>query len=281
MISSWRTTISFFSTTALCACAALPPGAQAQAIERNPDGVTLHSPSGMLRVDVCSERVIRVQVSPTDQFPKSIVPSVIHSCGGAPFTVSSNRSTVSIRTSALRVEVDRGSGTVRFLTSTGQPVLSEQPHDGRTIVAPVTVDGLEEYRVRQDFLLTPGEAIYGLGQRQEGFLNLRDIPVRLLQANTNIAIPFLVSTNGYGLLWNSAALTNFNPANSNHSTRRKWNGNVQDGRRRGIRLFVELATAEASFNSASTTKRLSTFKICGCLGQRAERYIWRPIRHTR
>ena len=59
--------------------------------------------------------------------------------------------------------------------------------------------------------MTPGEAIYGLGQRQEGFLNLRDIPVRLLQANTNIAIPFLVSTNGYGLLWNDAALTTFNP----------------------------------------------------------------------
>ncbi len=164
----------------------------------------------MLRVDVCSERVIRVQVSPTDQFPKSIVPSVIHSCGGAPFTVSSNRSTVSIRTSALRVEVDRGSGSVRFLTAAGQPVLSEQPHDGRAIV-PENVDGLETYRVRQDFLLSPGEALYGLGQHQEGFLNLRDIPVRLLQANTNIAIPFLISTKGYGLLWHNPALTEFDP----------------------------------------------------------------------
>ena len=165
----------------------------------------------MLRVDVCSERVIRVQASPTDQFPKSIVPSVIHSCGGAPFTVSSNRSTVSIRTSALRVEVDRGSGSVRFLTAAGQPVLSEQPHDGRAIV-PENVDGLETYRVRQDFLLSPGEALYGLGQHQEGFLNLRDIPVRLLQANTNIAIPFLISTKGYGLLWHNPALTEFDPA---------------------------------------------------------------------
>ena len=61
-------------------------------------------------------------------------------------------------------------------------------------------------------MLSPGEALYGLGQHQEGFLNLRDIPVQLLQANTNIAIPFLLSTNGYGLLWNNAALTDFNPA---------------------------------------------------------------------
>ena len=40
---------------------------------------------------------------------------------------------------------------------------------------------------------------------------MRDIPLQLLQANTNIAIPFVVSTKGYGLLWNNAALTEFNP----------------------------------------------------------------------
>jgi alpha-D-xyloside xylohydrolase len=60
--------------------------------------------------------------------------------------------------------------------------------------------------------LSPGEALYGLGQHQEGYFDLRDIPIRLLQANTNIAIPFLISTKGYGLLWNDPALTDFNPA---------------------------------------------------------------------
>ena len=48
----------------------------------------------------------------------------------------------------------------------------------------------------QQFQLSPGEALYGLGQHQEGFFNLRDIPVRLLQANTNIAIPFLAINKG-------------------------------------------------------------------------------------
>ena len=41
---------------------------------------------------------------------------------------------------------------------------------------------------------------------------MRNVPVRLLQANTDIAIPFLISSNGYGLLWNNPALTDFNPA---------------------------------------------------------------------
>ena len=70
---------------------------------------------------------------------------------------------------------------------------------------------LQTHEIRQDFLLSPNEALYGLGQHQEGFFNVRDIPIRLLQANTNISIPFLISTNGYGLLWNNAALTDFNP----------------------------------------------------------------------
>ena len=211
MIHISRSLYAFISAAVLCACAMLPLDTHAQAIKRNPDGVTLHSANGTLQVDVCSERVIHVEASPTDQFPKSIVPSVIHSCGGTPFTVSSNRSTVSIKTKALKVELDRTSDSVRFLTAAGQPVLSEQPHDGREMV-PENVDGLQTYRIRQDFLLAPDEALYGLGQHQEGFLNLRDIPVRLLQANTNIAIPFLISTKGYGLLWHNPALTEFDPA---------------------------------------------------------------------
>ena len=41
---------------------------------------------------------------------------------------------------------------------------------------------------------------------------MRGVPIRLHQANTNISIPFLVSSRGYGILWNNASLTDFNPA---------------------------------------------------------------------
>jgi alpha-D-xyloside xylohydrolase len=96
------------------------------------------------------------------------------------------------------------------LTPDGSIVLGEQAQNGRT-VGIAGVDGLG-HEVQQAFLLSPGEALYGLGQYQSGFLNLRDIPVLLLQANTDIAIRFLISTMGYGLLWNNPALSDFNPA---------------------------------------------------------------------
>src|SRR5208283_2071013 len=67
------------------------------------------------------------------------------------------------------------------------------------------------------------------GQHQEGFFNLRDIPIRLLQSNTNIAIPFLISTKGYGLLWNNAALTDFNPADLPVHLEDSGAGTIQTG----------------------------------------------------
>ena len=153
-----------------------------QPFERSPDGVVLHSSSGILHVAVCSDRVIHIAASPGDEISKPLVPIVIRACGGAPFTVSSDATTVSIKTSALRVEIDRATDSVRFLTAAGLPVLSEQPNGGRTIT-PVNIDGSQTHEIRQDFLLSPNEALYGLGQHQEGFFNVRDIPIRLAQAN--------------------------------------------------------------------------------------------------
>ncbi len=200
-----------------------------QSLERSGIGVTLHSSSGILHIDVCSESVIHVVASATDEISKPIVPTVIRSCGGVPFTVSSVAATVSIKTSALRVEIDRATNSVRFLTAAGQLVLSEQPNGGRAM-PPVDVDGTQTHEIRQDFLLSPDEALYGLGQHQEGFFNVRNIPIRLLQANTNISIPFLISTKGYGLLWNNAALTDFNPTTEVIHLDENGAGTFQTGR---------------------------------------------------
>ena len=187
---------------------ALP--ANSAAFERSANGVTFRTSNGSMLVAVCSDRVIHVVVSPTKEIPESNVPSVTRPCSGTPFKVSSTAANVSIKTSSMNVEIDRASLAVKFRNSAGDTILAEQDNSGRSI-APIKIGEVPSYEVRQDFLLSPDEALYGLGQHQEGFLNVRDIPLQLLQANTNISIPFVVSTKGYGLLWNDAALTEFNP----------------------------------------------------------------------
>jgi len=51
------------------------------------------------------------------------------------------------------------------------------------------------------------EAFYGLGQHQNGIFNYRGATVELGQNNTDVAIPQVISSKGYGLMWNTASLT--------------------------------------------------------------------------
>ena len=54
------------------------------------------------------------------------------------------------------------------------------------------------------------EALYGLGQHQSGVWNYRGTSVDLSQENTEIAVPMLLSTNGYGIFWNNTSVSKVN-----------------------------------------------------------------------
>jgi alpha-D-xyloside xylohydrolase len=109
------------------------------------------------------------------------------------------------------VAVNAASGAVSFLSRDGNVVLAEPARGGKAFDVPSLAE-TKTWQIQQTFLSPPDEALYGLGQHQEGIFDIRGVPIRLHQANTNISIPFLVSSKGYGLLWNNPSLTDFNPA---------------------------------------------------------------------
>ena len=47
-----------------------------------------------------------------------------------------------------------------------------------------------------------GERFYGLGQHQHGLLDQKGAVIDLVQRNTEVSVPFALSSRGYGLLWN-------------------------------------------------------------------------------
>ena len=55
------------------------------------------------------------------------------------------------------------------------------------------------------------ECLFGLGQFQDGETNLRGLSRRLTQVNTQISVPMMLSSKGWGLLWNNYGLTELNP----------------------------------------------------------------------
>ncbi|MBT3272775.1 MAG: glycoside hydrolase family 31 protein, partial [Spirochaetales bacterium] len=50
------------------------------------------------------------------------------------------------------------------------------------------------------------EKFYGLGQRQHGYLNQKGCTMDLMHRNSEVSIPFMISSKGYGFLWNHPGL---------------------------------------------------------------------------
>ena len=72
------------------------------------------------------------------------------------------------------------------------------------------------------------ECLCGLGQFQDGYANVRGLSRRLTQVNTQISIPMLLSSKGYGVLWNNYGLTEFNPCSQSvQLTRREGDGSSE------------------------------------------------------
>ena len=64
----------------------------------------------------------------------------------------------------------------------------------------------EYFHLAARFRAYEGERLYGLGQHQHGRLNQKGCVIDLIQRNTEVSVPFLVSSRGYGLLWHNPAV---------------------------------------------------------------------------
>ncbi len=67
-------------------------------------------------------------------------------------------------------------------------------------------EGGDLWSLEQRFRAHDGERFHGMGQHQHGRLDLKGCVLDLHQKNTEITIPFLLSSRGYGLLWNMPGL---------------------------------------------------------------------------
>ncbi len=56
------------------------------------------------------------------------------------------------------------------------------------------------------FAPRPGERLYGMGLNDTGTVNLKGCVIDLYQRHVKHVVPFLVSSEGYGLLWNNPSL---------------------------------------------------------------------------
>ncbi|MDE7359836.1 MAG: family 31 glucosidase [Lachnospiraceae bacterium] len=68
------------------------------------------------------------------------------------------------------------------------------------------VIGGSEYSLNLKFESDKKEKLYGMGQYQQDCLDLKGCVLELAQRNSQISVPFAVSSLGYGFLWNNPAV---------------------------------------------------------------------------
>jgi alpha-D-xyloside xylohydrolase len=186
------------------ALAVLPASGKATAVTgiwKKSDGVTLTMQTGLMRLQVWSDRVIRVTFTPGTKLPADKSLSVTGKPAKTKWSLAESPEAVVLQTESLQARVDCQTGAVGFYDLKGNPILQEMP-DGneRTAIA----NGMG---VKRSFVLAPDERIYGLGQHQSGVWNYRGTTVHLQQKNMEVAVPVLVSSKGYGVLWDNPAIT--------------------------------------------------------------------------
>ncbi len=63
-----------------------------------------------------------------------------------------------------------------------------------------------DYEISMRFVSNPNEKIYGMGQYQQPYLDLKGVDLELAQRNSQASVPFALSSLGYGFLWNNPAV---------------------------------------------------------------------------
>jgi alpha-D-xyloside xylohydrolase len=163
---------------------------------------------GTLKIEFCAPNVVRVAFAKDAAFfSRASLMTAAKKCETTSWQSTSATGQITYTTSRLSVRVE-DTGRVTFLDPDGQVILAERPNGGRTLTA-ATIQGESTNNVRQEWEPNADESLYGLGQHQQGLLNIKDYDLDLRQYNTEIFIPYLVSSRGYGILWDNTSFSRF------------------------------------------------------------------------
>ena len=205
------------------------------------DGLVLETTQGRLRLQAVSDTVIRATYTLAPEFstrPSLVVlPRALAS--RVPSSVTERLDGhLEYRSAGLRVRIDPATMAFSWYDRSGRLLAREPERGGKTLVpfdlvkyryddagALTVQDGPDGQKVRAsegtavvdrtsyhtklEFVWQDGEALYGLGSHEDGVMNLRGSMQYLYQQNMKVVVPCLLSTRGYGLLWDSCSAMRF------------------------------------------------------------------------
>ncbi|ELZ15501.1 glycoside hydrolase family 31 [Haloterrigena salina JCM 13891] len=198
---------------------------QFEALRSELDGPRVRTDEGLLKLQVIDDAVVRVVATERDSItePSADSPMIVEQPpADVDWSVTDGETTVTLETDALRVDLAKDTCALTWRNADGE-LLVREPRDGGKELRPVDVaelagenaatpaETLERgaYSTKLSLEFAADEAIYGLGQHDDGIANYRGHDQHLYQHNTKVAMPAFVSTRGYGFLFDSYSLSTF------------------------------------------------------------------------
>ncbi|HKM35879.1 MAG TPA: TIM-barrel domain-containing protein [Lachnospiraceae bacterium] len=198
-------------------------------VERKDDSLYLYSEKGMYRLMPKCAQIVRITFTARDKFMETEKPGIVDTLLFSEWKHTQTDQQVLLKTKELTVIIQKDTASFSFYDSDGKLLLRERAENSKELdeftayriadgaevkkEVVVTADGSKEvihaadkveegtlYHTRLYLDWQKDEALYGLGQQEEGLLNLRGQMLFIHQANKKIAIPMLISSLGYGIL---------------------------------------------------------------------------------
>jgi len=168
--------------------------------------LSIDTDSGTVNIEPLADNALRVRFCKS---PVRTMPEWVYTSVDTELTphVAKTDSTVTVSMPGIGMTINRHSGQISYFDKNHNPILTEINRS----LTPSTIQDEPTYVASATFDSPADEVIMGLGQFQDGHLDVRGLSRRLTQVNTQISIPLTVSSRGYGILWNNYGMTEYNP----------------------------------------------------------------------
>lgn len=176
----------------------------------------------ILRVEPWGEHSLRVRATCAPAFSEALHALLPQDNGQA--IIQQEAETLTLTHGNIRAVLNL-KGQLAFYNQHGELLLEEMWRQRSTVgigaseksqdkyVSALKLDGREfrplpggKYQLTVRFESREGERLYGMGQYQQPWLDLKGCSLELAQRNSQASVPFLQSSLGYGLLWNNPAI---------------------------------------------------------------------------
>jgi len=203
--------LKLFLSAILLAIITLTAQATVMSFTKNADGITCILDKGYMKVKICTDNIVEVKYTSLPLLldkPSLVVTNKWKNTPG--FTINESAGEIIITTADLKVIVNKQNNSIRYTDLKGNIILSEDGSQGKTMTS-VTIAGIPTYNCTTQFISPADESLYGLGCHPEDSLSInykgrnQDMVIKYMTG----AIPVLLSTKGYGLIWDNYSASNF------------------------------------------------------------------------